>query len=151
VVETTVFIGGIMVNEFNDESNSVRISFIQAIKTRLLALFSKAAEDAGVANSHTSADIIILIISTKSRTLSQSSSGQPNNQRRRRLLTAQGDGVEVAFSVTTTEMEGASEAEIASDLGEFLRDMTATGFSAALPPHDDGQVRVHTYCKMNSC
>jgi hypothetical protein len=144
VIEATIFIGGITVNEFNDGGNSVRISFIQAIKTRLLALFSKAAEAAGVANSHTSADIIIVIISTKSQTLGQSSSsGQPNNQGRRRLLTAEGGGVEVTFSVKTAEMEGASEAEIASDLGKFLKDMTATGFSAALPPDDDGQVCVH--------
>jgi hypothetical protein len=140
VIEATIFIGGITVNEFNDQSNSVRFAFIQAIKTRLLELFSNAAEDAGVANTQTSANIIIVVISTRSQTLS----GQSNNQGRRRLLTAEIDGVEVAFSVTSTEMEGVSEAEIASDLGSFLKDTTTTGFSAALPPNDDGEVRVHT-------
>ena len=119
----------------------MRFAFIQAIKTRLLELFSNAAEDAGVANTQTSANIVIVVISTRSQTLS----GQSNNQGRRRLLTAEIDGVEVAFSVTSTEMEGVSEAEIASDLGSFLKDTTTTGFSAALPPNDDGEVRVHAH------
>jgi hypothetical protein len=86
---------------------------------------------------------MFVIISTKSQTLSRGVSDQSKNQRKRRLLTSEGDGVAVAFSVTATEMEGASEAEIASNLEEFLTDPTATGFSAALPPDDDGQVRVH--------
>lgn len=123
-------------DEFSDQSNPVRIAFVQAITGRIFALFASAAEDAGMSNVRSEGDIVVVIISV-----------EPSNKqggRRRRLLQAttntNSDGVEIAFSVTSQEVQGADEDKIASDMGSFMDDTTSTGFSATLPADAEGKV-----------